>query len=699
MIENTTASKSLWIDTTQAERTLGTRSPGLVMTSHSGTGQSSSTLMHFRHLSDLQIVTLLNNWSEEDSHSPGASSGQHKASNNAYKRGSKSRPYQTTDPMPPPLSGGTKGLSSGSLTPRAGSAVEKPGQGSFTSDFGALAESITAASTLKVKLDSHEETAVQNDIENRRSQHFSTAYQSLLDNTAQRHEANQRARAQISKQISSCSIYQNTITSKLDSQISQGRTLPVEPGGRNGIDSVISELAEMRKERRATQAALQEIKRDGLTYADLDRYMRKVVHADDLDQFVHHKEFRKIDEKYASRDGLRDLEKKLFDLEATGKQNADRFDQQTIEMEKCLGKYDESGKESASFAHSLKSQETDLLSLRQSLAELAHAVHGGHRMGDTTFKKDEFGLVGTLNSISVNLDQIKDTTERLASRIQRLAEVETSQPKSKDVLKLRSEFDDHTEAQKAEHAFYADGINQLEIEFRQAQQDIADLKITKSSSSPSTTIAQTPSTALYDMAERSQTDIKAMHTQVLFLKQQFENLTTEQLAQSIINHMKQIYQDHPAHVHDKLRIIDDRLNRTDAYLRDRLEPSLTYLGAAQNTRASIDVVNQLQMKMQIAEGNTKQAYEHSINTRKELSRYLDTERASTQNHISPPLTTVASVPPSKERSVISRPDEITSPVKTHYNGGSIPTKRRRLSYSKLTESEEEEANEIRHLMA
>lgn len=119
--------------------------------------------------------------------------------------------------------------------------------------------------------------------------------------------------------------------------------------------------------------------------------------------------------------------------------------------------------------------------------------------------------------------------------------------------------------------------------------------------------------------EKLEIDLQALDIFTKSQQSRFDNLTTEDMARSIIHQTKQLYKEHPGHVQDKLRTLEEQQRNVDAYITSNLQPRLAQVDTRISGRAGIDVLQVLHTRVQALEANMKEAYSHIVQTRKDVS--------------------------------------------------------------------------------
>jgi len=574
--------------------------------------------------------------------------------------------------MPHPISATGKDSHSEISTPKSASAPKltsstnptASSQGPLIINFSSLAESVVLASSVNVKLDNIKDSAVQSESEHRRNQKYNAAYHSLVDRSGLRHETSQKAKIRLSNQFESLTKNQRDIASRLDNPETQAPApITSNTDTKESIQNIIEEIAKVRKEVQAFQIALDDQKREWLSKSDFDRYSSKAVNHNDLAQLVNRKDFLTVEERLTTRGSdITNLEGKLSDLavvtqdrhregQGTQQQNMTRFEGHGTSISNAQ-------KQQSQLKTTLDAQKADfdvhtadLQKLQESLSSLKQVVHGDP-------DNNELGLILSSENNTNKLAQSIVSADDLAVRIQKLEEAihekdrqQSSIPPAVqpgflgEIAALRQDFDRLGEEQKGEYTIIAEAIDKLETGLKESQEHIARLEETAAKqntqllapSENSTDPPQADSPAITNnldhvKLEQLETDIKALNTHLVVQKKQFDNLTTEHLAKSIINQMKQLYKEHPGHVQDKLRTIEGRQGGIEAYLTQNLEPRLATMQAHLNGRATNDEVQTLSRRNQILEENINQTYEHAAKSGKDLSDKIDVVKDEVARH-------------------------------------------------------------------
>ena len=502
-----------------------------------------------------------------------------------------------------------------------------------------LARSIISASNVSVKLDSIRD---QTESEFRWKRRYNLAYHSLNDRNSLRYKASDTAKARLDKQLESHIANQGIIASRLDAQLTQSSTpLTENLDSSPCIEDLRKENSEMRKELKAIEVALEEQKRKGLRQMDLDRYARKAVHYDDLTDFVKKQECICMEERISAQGSdLKAFESKLSDLVmVTGDRHREIKEMQRHYAAQFdtldLGITDAQTKHSH-FEESINTQKVDfqghaeeLKKLQDSLADLEKTIRGD-------LSKNEHGLVRSTESNTGQIASMTDLAGQLAIRMTKLEEdmqnlnkFSSSNPSElanlrHDLVILTEEQRAFTEDQKNGYDILADSLDELRTGIQQVQNRISLLKEDASKNSlqvaipstqPSRTLQADTSSNQGDAdrvrLERAENDIRALYTQFVASRKQFENLTTEQLAYSVINQTKQLYKEHPGHVQDKLRSIENQQMVTSSYISHNLEPRLAQMHTA------------ISAQIQNLECNNRKVYNYTVETRKEMSERID----------------------------------------------------------------------------
>lgn len=512
-----------------------------------------------------------------------------------------------------------------------------PKEAPLAYDFSGLAQSIVLASSLHVKLDNFNEVATETEWENRRKQRYAFAHDSLIDLAHLRHEASQKAKVRLSQQFESLCVNQNVIAKKLEAQITQASAGNRDDANVSAQTHDKEELARIRKEVQAAQTDLEDLKRKALGQSDLESYDRKVVHHDDLAQFVKEEKFQRTEGTIAAHNSdLRRIGEKLAklhdatqqhhrDIQETQKRNDTRF--RVLETDLKSTQADQSRLEESlgSQRESLGLREADLNQLQKSLVNLNQAIHGNPDMS-------ELGLIASQKSHARMLAQLTKSTEQLAEKI-KIVEDEIKErnqrhsPKpaqtqlEEEIAIVRQDVEHLTKAQNEEYSFLAETVDNLQISMKECQEQLIHFtdetakqnsqRISSESLSKAPQLNDPTNPEVVDRVklEQLENDLKALDTQVVVQKKQFDNLTTERLAQNIIHQTKQLYKEHPGYVQDRLMNMENRQSRMDSYLVHTLEARLVHM------RAAIDVIPALANRIQSLEANFKQNCEQNIQTR------------------------------------------------------------------------------------
>ena len=561
------------------------------------------------------------------------------------------RPSET---MLPPAGASTKGYCSQGSTPKAITAPKVLPAGttvfdqtSLTSKFSEFAQSIISASSINVKINNLNEVANQDEAECRRFQRHSAAYQTLMDHTKLRREASYKTKVRLSKQFETLMENQHSFASQLEAQLAQS-SAPAkdERDGNDDMSRIKCEISDMRKELRETQITLEDQKRRFLKSLDSEKSHRKAVKHDDLDGYAKKEDFLLLEKKIsAPKFNPEKLERKISDLAAvTGERHRDaqaalehdstrnqilditisRLQAQRIDLDKRLDAQNDDALR----------LNTDVRRLQDSLANIKTVVEGNS-------ENNESGLVVSVKNNDTTLTQIKHAMEQLTEVTQTLEEGirENRQRRSQtlsedqsvltgDVQTLRQDLETLAEDQSKEYTLLVEGINNLESSMKQCQSQLSRLNeaskekaIEKFSKTPHADGALNTDGFLPVKIEKIETDLKALDTQLVVQKRQFDNLTTEHLAQCIIHQTKQLYKEHPGHVHDKLRDLERWQNWTDMYLMQNLGPRLQRIDEAIKGCATRDTVQALQDQNQ-------RFFESNVDTKKETSDHIDGMRSS-----------------------------------------------------------------------
>lgn len=119
--------------------------------------------------------------------------------------------------------------------------------------------------------------------------------------------------------------------------------------------------------------------------------------------------------------------------------------------------------------------------------------------------------------------------------------------------------------------------------------------------------------------EKLENDLQALNVFTKSQQLRFDNLTTEDMARSIIHQTKQLYKEHPGHVQDKLRILEEQQRNVDVYITSNLQPRLALIDTRITGRAAADALLFLNSRVQNLEANMKEAISQIVQTRKDLS--------------------------------------------------------------------------------
>ena len=561
------------------------------------------------------------------------------------------RPSET---MLPPPSASTKGPRSESSTPKAISAPKNLlaatapyTQASLNSHLSGFAQSIISASSINVKIDNLNEAAIQGEAETRRNQRYPVVYQALIDHSNLRREASHKARVRLSKQFETHTTNQGIIASQLEAQLAQP-SAPAKDGkdSSDAISRIKLEISDMRKELRATQTTLEDQKRRLLKPPESEKSNRKAVHYHDLEGYVKKKDFLLLEKKIpASNLYSEKLEGKISDLAVvTGErhrdaqaaqehnksrlQNLDMTISKFQDQQTNLGKWLDAQKEDG-VMHS-----TEMKGLHDNLLEIKTTINGNPEHNEpglvTSMKSNETTLAQTQHAI----EQLKEVTQTLEERIrenhQRSSQTlpEDQSVLAGDIQTLRQDLETLAEDQNKEYTLLVEGINNLESGMKQCQGQLFRLnegakeKVIEKSPEPLQTNGVVSSDG-YDLVkiEKIETDLKALDMQFLVQKRQFDNLTTEHLAQCIIHQTKQLYKEHPGHVQDKLRDLEKRQFWTDSYLTKNLEPRLEQMTAAIGGCVAKDTIHELRVQ-------TQKSFANNVDTKKEISDAVNVVKSS-----------------------------------------------------------------------
>ena len=559
-----------------------------------------------------------------------------------------------------------------SSTPKAANASPvpspylSPSKEPPANNFLGLAQSIMTTASSNARYDNSKESAVQTYLDGQRNQRYNAAYHTLTAGADTRYEISDKTKAQFGMHFCVSLEKQNVIATRLDAQITQVSTpAAADPTIISSIDVLKKDMADMRKQIQAaqtavqsskddieaTQAALETQQRKWLRQSDLDRYDRKAVHHDDLAQFVNRQDLLQVETKLTAHDTtLMTSQKKLGDLASvTGVRHRETKDMQernSSRNESLDNRTRDIEAKQIQAQKTLDAHKNEFISWGEKLDEVRDNLVRLQQVIQGNSESDGTNQVNTAEHSASQVAQTFDTISQLVERVLKLEEAEnagdlrrsTNSPRNlpelcSDLADLRKEFEIFTEAQKGEYDCVVEDMGQLEARIKELQDEAARTKDDKAKQQPQSPLTSTQPPIILqpnqvtnvDGIDRAklESDLKAIFTQIFVLKKQYDNLTTEHLANNIINQTKQLYKEHPGHVQDKLRMTDTRLYGIDNYITQKLEPRLNDIHMAINGRVTNDAVQALNLRIQVQEDLNKKNCDAAAQSQQHMSNYLD----------------------------------------------------------------------------
>ncbi|KAL6720246.1 hypothetical protein ACLMJK_002167 [Lecanora helva] len=586
-----------------AEASVHSNSPGDFSSADQNWNSSKVTQLKPRRIDTARGMSPLDPRSPEY----GLSWNQSKDSNPPSRR-----PSET---MPPPLSTTGKGSPLDSSIPFTPKVKTNPRISSgttpvtdlvpVTSNFSGFAKSLISASSVNVKLDNINEATIHSEAENRRFQKYNVAYHSLMDRANLRQEALHKAKVRLSKQFEAQTASQTVIADHLDEQLAQPSVPSVNGSHDSDVMSIVrKEIADIRKELRALRTGLDTQERKCIRQSDLDRYDDK---AKALQQ------------------------QNTTHLQALNTSAADRSAQQT-RLQQGFENQEER----------LIAFEADIKRLRSNLTDLERTVLGAPG-------QDKLGLITSARENKATITEVEDTTRQLEERVCHLEGAVKAKPPDplnnpaeykaeleEEIKTLRQDLETHaeeqSEEQRREYTVLAENIDKLDEGIKQCRERLSRLEKepvkedTEASNLQQASFATLNSTnGLNVKFEELESNLKALDTQFFVQKQQFDNLTTEHLAHCIINHLKTLYPEHPSHVLDKLTLFEGRQHHIENFLALNVEPRLTGMKRALDSRATTDASEVLAVQVQ-------QISTDIVKAKKDIAEQIGNVERNLQSH-------------------------------------------------------------------
>ena len=390
---------------------------------------------------------------------------------------------------------------------------------------------------------------------------------------------------------------------------------------------------------------------------DLGKYLRKAQHREDIAQLVKKEEVHGIEEKLAAHTlDLKKLEGKMSDLaivtgeryrecQREGKHSTDRFEgvdnatanlrSKQASLEDRLTKdLADAQERQCSLEKRLENQKNDVAvcmenfeSLQNDVTGLKVTLQGVMTDGELSHHKSTDSNFQKLPRASDPVEQRQERTEESQTENKVThnhqnpsSSLEYASVSTQEIKLLRYDLQDletSVEDRKNEYSMIVDDIETLSNGMKSYQNESAR-EIARLNDEVAG-VKRTP-TNLEDVdrarIDRLETDLRALDTQFVVQKNQFDNLTTEHLAHCIIHQMKQLYKEHPAFVQDKLRLAESQLFKVDHYIGQNLEPRL-------GTMNNAITINRQALEIKL---NDTSAYIRGV--RKEFSENLIPVRAS-----------------------------------------------------------------------
>lgn len=400
------------------------------------------------------------------------------------------------------------------------------------------------------------------------------------------------------------------------------------------------------------------------TTSDLKNLEAKVSQLADVEK-EHPLKLQEIQQAYDKQ--IRDLNGEISQLKNTGQQRFTSTQTKLAEVKESLGalkadpttqtRLAELGQNLNSWKKNLSSLGEDCKQLESAQAHFKAFIHGD---SDT----DEVGLSTRVMNVMNDLSQAKSLIGQLQEKTKEIGVEATRESTAPDQLPtpvagtspLISRFpvpqqhlanlEEELSTTKNEltnirdgHDIMAGDFDELRLQQTAQREDLVRLKVmlerqqlqsvrpgqmdslatVPAPNSPRTARLPNPTKLDQDTSEKLENDLRALGVFTNSLQMRFDNLTTEDMARSVIHQMKQMYNEHPGHVQDRIRALELRQQKVDTYIFHNLEPRLVHFNNQMGGCAGLDALQRLSNQVQALDTNWKGTVAHIAQLRKDLT--------------------------------------------------------------------------------
>lgn len=507
--------------------------------------------------------------------------------------------------------------------------------------FIRFAQSIMATTTVNMKLESVKELTAENVKESRRQEKHIVAYASLVDLTSSNCGTIQRARTKLEKQFERYSTNQELIANSLEATDVKRPISRAEHTPDHTNIEVTEELKRLQRDLREVRRGLEDQQDKAIRQKDLDRFARKTARLEDLEQTVTKEELLEFREELLGRfSQVKKIENEMSTLanaankgqnraQATQEKNEKRFqdlsseasgvrdtsDQRFSSTQSQIAELkDTSGSVSKGLETAVDTLKGDFTVLREELEQLRAAqikneisIHGDS-------SNCHSGLIELIEKCSQGVSQLMEKFDKLDEKIIHDLASPRTQSVAEQIESVRqhaTEDSNTTEELKQEFDVIADDFGKFEEGFNKLKDEFYLFKEAQEKSQLQPVLHSD-----HVKLEKIENNLQSLSLFTKTQQMKFDNLTTEDLARNIIHQTKQLYKEHPGHVHDKLRILEDQQRKVDAWIMSIVQPRLLNLETQINLRAGNDALNHLDCRVQTLETF------HNRNTMATLSKEL-----------------------------------------------------------------------------
>jgi len=554
-------------------------------------------------------------------------------------------------------------------------------------NFMGFAQSIMSTTSVNIKLEKIKGLAIENVKESRRHEKHKVAYASLVDLTNANYGAIQKAKMRLEKQFERHNTSQDLIANALEVHPAQP-VAPCKDAVINIGTEIPKDLASMREDLREIRSQLADQRDKGVRQKDLEKFARKTASLDDLEQLITKEELLDIVDKLSARTSdSQSLEAKVSDLASVANERYSKAQ----ETQKRYDKHLEFLDSETSAAIKLEEQR-DLAALKEGLGMQTKLAESLEKSVDTwkedaALLQEEFkqlrstqksleaivrgdsinnglGLNMLMENASKELSQLKPLVDQLQEKLGKLEEGaahDSASPRQRSApIDDVADPNGHINGIRQDLAEVIGATDELKREFYELADDIDNIRqgltnlraeydrskdgvhrqhlqnFQPAQLHPEATVLAHTNGLVnlenlsHGKLEKLENDLQALDVFAKSQQLRFDNLTTEDMARSIIHQTKQLYKEHPGHVQDKLRILEEQQRNVDAYITGNLQPRLLQVDMRVSVRARIDALEVLNNRVQVLEENMKAANLRVVQTQKNLSEGIaDVRRAST----------------------------------------------------------------------